>query len=223
MKVKNIISFSGGKDSSAMLLRMIELKMPIDRILFADTTLEFPEMYVWIRKIEKLIGIKIEILKPKKSFDEWFYGKITRGKRKGTQRGFPLLLFHCWWSRESKFKLLDYQCKGHIRYLGIASDEPKRIKNKERYRYPLVEWGWSEQDCLDYLERRGLKHPLSKFKRTGCWLCPKQNLKSLKILMDDYPKLWKKLKKYEKDSPNGFKPNFKLNDFETKFSKNIII
>ncbi len=34
---KQIISFSGGKDSSAMLLRMIELKYPIDEIIFCDT------------------------------------------------------------------------------------------------------------------------------------------------------------------------------------------
>lgn len=38
----HIVSLSGGKDSTAMLLMMIERKMPIDLILFCDTGLEFP-------------------------------------------------------------------------------------------------------------------------------------------------------------------------------------
>ena len=39
------VSLSGGKDSSAMLLLMIERDMPIDMVLSADTGMEFPEMY----------------------------------------------------------------------------------------------------------------------------------------------------------------------------------
>ena len=49
----NVVSFSGGKDSTAMLLKMIEEKIPIDCILFCDTGLEFPQMYEHIDKIEK--------------------------------------------------------------------------------------------------------------------------------------------------------------------------
>ena len=39
------VSLSGGKDSSAMLLLMIERDMPINMVLSADTGMEFPEMY----------------------------------------------------------------------------------------------------------------------------------------------------------------------------------
>lgn len=39
------VSLSGGKDSTAMLLLMIEQDMPIDVVLTADTGMEFPEMY----------------------------------------------------------------------------------------------------------------------------------------------------------------------------------
>lgn len=39
------VSLSGGKDSTAMLLLMIERNMPIDMVLYADTGMEFPEMY----------------------------------------------------------------------------------------------------------------------------------------------------------------------------------
>ena len=35
--MKHIVNFSGGKDSTAMLLKMIEKDMPIDEIIFCDT------------------------------------------------------------------------------------------------------------------------------------------------------------------------------------------
>jgi len=55
-----------------------------------------------------------------------------------------------------------------------------------------------------------------KFKRLGCWCCPKQPIEALRILFEDYPKLWEKLKEYEKTSP--FRPNgFKLKDYENKW------
>ncbi len=223
---KHIVSFSGGKDSSAMLLRMIELKMPIDQILFADTGKEFPAMYDHIKKMsnytEKAIGVPVTILKPKTTWDNWFYGKVTRGKAKGMQRGFPLCYFPCWWSRESKFKTMDPICKGNERYMGIAVDEPNRIKNEEGYNYPLNNWGWTEKDCLEYLIKKGMSIPLHhQFNRTGCWCCIKQPLESIKTLCKEYPDLWEKLKQMESESPKGFKPNIKLIDIEKEIKEDV--
>ena len=43
-----VVCFSGGNDSTAMLLRMLEIddheRYPIKRIVLADTELEFPEL-----------------------------------------------------------------------------------------------------------------------------------------------------------------------------------
>ena len=219
----NIVSFSGGKDSTAMLLMMVEKRIPVDRVIFADTTLEYPEMYGWIDKIEKLIGLPIERIKPKKTWDEHFYGKFTRGKYKGRMRGFPFVIQKCWWNREAKYLLLDKaHGKGNTVFIGIAKDEEKRTKAKQYdkphldYKFPLCEWGMTEADCFKYLEENGLFHPLRHMKRTGCWLCQKQSKYSLLILMQEYPDLWAKLKKYEADSPHGFKPNFSLEQFENE-------
>ena len=54
--MEHIISFSGGKDSTAMLLMMLEQNMPIDEIIFCDTGKEFPQMYEHIEKVQKYIG-----------------------------------------------------------------------------------------------------------------------------------------------------------------------
>jgi len=220
--MKRIVSFSGGKDSTAMLLRMIELNYPIDVVLFADTTLEFPEMYDWIDKIESLINIKITRVTAKHSWDDWFYGKWSKGKNTDKIRGFPFVTRPCWWQRDCKYVPMSKICKGNITYIGIAKDEEDRSKrivySKGVYKFPLIEWGWSEQDCVKYLKKRGLNHPLADyFKRTGCWLCPKQPRESLKFLYLHYPKLWKKLKQYEKDSPQGFKNSFRLEEIENKW------
>ena len=61
-----VASLSGGKDSTAMVLRLIEEKWPLDLILFCDTGLEFPGMYEHVRKLEKSISIPVVWLKNEK-------------------------------------------------------------------------------------------------------------------------------------------------------------
>ncbi len=90
--MKHIVSYSGGKDSTAMLLKMIEKKMPIDEIVYckvmATPTIgaEYPEMYEYLDKVNeylmKNIGKKITRIKPDVSFEQQFYTKKKRGNIK---------------------------------------------------------------------------------------------------------------------------------------------
>lgn len=57
--MKHIVSFSGGKDSTLMLLMMLEKGMSVDDIIFADTGMEFQELYDYIDRIERYIRRKI--------------------------------------------------------------------------------------------------------------------------------------------------------------------
>ena len=223
--MKNIVSFSGGKDSTAMLLMMLEKEIPVDEIYFADTGVEFPEMYKYIDKIEKHIEQPIIRLQPKKSWDDYFYATYKRGKRKGEKYGFPAVVYGCWARPKLKTEQLDkIHLPGNNIYIGIAVDEKERTNRKAytngdcNYKFPLVEWGMAEQDCVDYLAVKGLENPLyDRFSRLGCWMCPKQNLKSLKSLYLHYPNLWAKLKQYEKDSPHGFRLDYTLEELELRF------
>ena len=91
------VSLSGGKDSTAMLLLMIERDMPIDVVLTADTGMEFPEMYEHIQKLDDLLcrerGIHITTLRHPKGF-EWLMfeePKVKQSSIENRQRlGVPL-------------------------------------------------------------------------------------------------------------------------------------
>jgi len=114
--MKNLICYSGGKDSTAMLYKLIkdQLLNPKETVVaFADTGFEFPEVYTYIQTVQKDIrsrfkgweNFKIIILKDEENtWEKWFYGRATRGKHKGKQRGMPLRAYPCWWTRESKVK-----------------------------------------------------------------------------------------------------------------------
>lgn len=63
-------------------------------------------------------------------------------------------------------------------YIGLAADETDRLKRKnnqqENHIHPLVNWGWSEADCLNYCYSLGYDWGglYNYFDRVSCWCCP---------------------------------------------------
>ena len=201
---------SGGLNSTAMMVIMYAHNevYEIDKFIFADTGLEYPEMYDYLDMLRDR-GYPIETVKTDQKFDDWFYGKITRGKNKGEVRGFPPTLGICWWWRIAKFKVLAKECKGNIALIGYTVDEENRVNRKHNYGYktyfPLYEWGVTKQMCIKTLKHNNLWNPLYDYlDRTGCWLCPKQSKKSLMFLRTRHPELWERLKEYEQADPRNF-------------------
>jgi 3'-phosphoadenosine 5'-phosphosulfate sulfotransferase (PAPS reductase)/FAD synthetase len=227
--MKHIVSFSGGKESTSLVVRMLELKMVIDEIIFCDNGLEYPEVYAHIKRVEEYIQRPVTVVKPRRDWDELFYTRVTKGSREGEIRGFPFVIVQCWAQRDLKVRPMQrFQSKEDMIYLGINYTERDRVQTEkgkcENLRYPLIDWKWTAKDCINYLKKIDLLPPLyKKFKRTGCWLCPKQSMDSLRILFRDYPDLWERLKKYESDSPHGFKPGIKLINLETKWKSQVEI
>lgn len=154
--MKHIVSFSGGKDSTAMLLKMIEKGMGIDEIIFADTGIEFPEMYDHIKKVEEYINRPITVIKAENDFGYYMLDHIkTRGKNKG-KAGYSWPDFRSRWCttilKQNVFKDYLKGQKNIIEYHGIAFDEKERAKrNKDRnIKYPLIDWKMTGEDNLEY-------------------------------------------------------------------------
>ena len=128
--MKHIVQFSGGKDSTCMLLMMLERNMPIDDIIFCDTTMEFPEMYEHIDRVEQYIGIKITRLRPPHDFI-YYLAKHpkTRGKNKGLLGyGWPRMWAR-WCTRLFKIELTAKYLRdidiSHL--LQIRSFQPEKL------------------------------------------------------------------------------------------------
>jgi len=230
----HVVSFSGGKDSTAMLLRMIEENMPIDIILYCDTGLEFPEMEEHIRKVEEYIGRKITILKASKTFD-YYRVEHPRVIRSGgfeglssgeTTNGYGWpTMFSRWCTVNLKTNVIDKYLKNLkkdydlIEYVGIAADEPKRKRDKT---YPLIEWGMTEKECLEYCYRLGFDWGgLYEFMdRVSCWCCPLQSLNDLRKIREHRPKLWDRLRDMDTETPEKgqkFKIKLTVEDIERRF------
>lgn len=189
-----------------MLLRMLDLNDPINypitRIVFADTGFEFPQLYDYLDRVQAYIdkhyperGLVIERVNPVGTWDEWFYGELTRGKFEGKPRGAPLKLYPCWWTRQAKIEPLakiSKEMDATYEYLGIAVDEPKRLHSKNpKVRFPLAEWKWTEADCMDYLDHNNIALELYQhFSRLGCFHCPKQSFRSWFSLWRHFPDLY---------------------------------
>ena len=236
--ILNVVSFSGGKDSTAMLLRMLEEGMAVDVILFCDTGLEFPQLYEHIRKVERDIGRGITIVKADEDFEYLFaHKKIVRKKktllaeRYGMERdGYSWAGPKMRWCTE---KLKNQPRERYLRglrekynvieYVGIAADETyrlsRRCNQRPGVRLPLVEWGMTEAECLNYCKNRGYDWGglYEKFSRVSCWCCPLQSLKELRVLYRDFPELWEQLKTWDAMTWRPFKTNCSVIQLEQRF------
>ena len=232
----HVVSLSGGKDSTAMLLRMIEEKMPIDIILFCDTGLEFPAMYRHLAKLEKGIGRPITRISADHTFEHYLLQHEVRVKMAHNaglknHRGYswpgPV---NRWCTKElkdtprEKFIRPLREVYDIIEYVGLAADEEYRLERKtnkqECCRHPLVEWNMTEADCLAYCYERGYTWEglYNYFPRVSCWCCPLQPLSDMRILREHFPDLWAQLKEWDSKSWRAFKATGSIEYFDRRFA-----
>lgn len=224
-----------------MLLRMLELGEHIDEVIHCDTGKEFPAMDKHIAKVRAVVeeaGIKYTVIKNEMSFDylmfeyeprhrnpEEFYSKYGKvsGKSWATNKVR-------WCTGDLKSKLTDKYFRELskeykvIQCLGIAADETKRLERKnqlkENHRHPLVEWGWSEKQCLEYCYSLGYNWGglYELFSRVSCWCCPLQPLEELRKLRRHFPELWEELKEMDRRTWRKFRSDYSVEELEKRFT-----
>lgn len=174
---------SGGKDSTALLLRLLELGEPNIEPVITPTGDELPEMEEHWAKIEALIGTKITRIACPSLFDliDTFQA-LPNWRMRWCTRMIKIVPFQAFVSAH----------KPCIISVGLRADEPDELRSGMEMegdttgiiqRYPLREWGWGFKEVMQYLNGRGIKIP----KRTDCGMCFFQRLPEWYALWQNYP------------------------------------
>lgn len=218
--MKYVASISFGKDSLAMLLKIIELDYPLDEVVFYDTGMEFQAIYNIRDKVKmmlKELGIKFTELKPEYDFEWKMFEKPVNVGKPNFHHGYSWCGGVCRWGTSDKLKSIEKHCKGCVEYVGIAADETKRLV-KERNgnkRFLLAELNMTEKDCLEYCYSKGFHWNENGVElydildRVSCWCCCNKNLKELKNIYQYLPDYWDRLKGLQSKTNRPMKGNGK--------------
>ena len=209
-----------------MLLRMLEEKMPVDIVVFVDTGLEFPQMYEHIDTLEQYTGLQFVRLKAPQTFEYLFYEYSPPRKNPALEGKVGLSWAgpqNRWCTARLKTRIIDRYVRDVrqdceiVHHIGIAADEPKRIREKH---YPLVEWGMTEADCLAYCKERGFTWGglYDIFHRVSCWCCPLQSIGELRKLRKHFPELWQKLLYMDAHTWRNFRADYSAQQLEWRFN-----
>jgi len=214
-----IASFSGGKDSLAMLILIKEKQLPLDDVIYWNGGWDFPFVKKIIKQAESYLNIKITTI------NSDLYGGFKRygfprpnirwctGLKKGDIRHYAV----------QKFGRANYKF-----YVGIASDEIKRVKRdgNQNSILPLVKYGITEKRALEMCYERGFGFNgyYEKFSHLNCFLCPFKRIEELKRLKIYYPELWKKIIDIEGLSISKFgkfRSDYSAKELNSRFEEEI--
>ena len=229
------VSFSGGKDSTALLFLLLDEGYRVDQVVFFDTGWEFPQMLEHIEKVKQMIDVPFLHLHPEKPFDWWMLEYPVYPRSAGYKKekvGPPLRLGYGWpsnmrrWCTRMKHEAIDKFCiPNSLHYIGIAFDEQhRRSQRLPTFRYPLIDWEVTEKDALECCTLLGFDWGglYQIFNRVSCYCCPLQRIGEIRKLRQHFPGLWQEmLSKSKLMQQNGctgeFKPKQTLEILEQRF------
>jgi len=191
------VSFSGGKDSAAVLWLVRQVMKDID-VIFLNTTIEFDETVSYIRTLMSAWECRyVETLPPREFFDLC------------DELG-PPSCYMKWCCKTQKFAPLNRLInerypQGILTFSGIRKRESNIRKDfqniqrndaipKQLLAFPINDW--SSLDIWLYTFWKEI--PYNKlydygFARVGCWACPEKSLGNLKLAQRIHPEYFDKL------------------------------
>jgi hypothetical protein len=194
--VAHVVALSGGKDSTALALRLREVSSELPTTyLCTPTGDELPEMLAHWERLETLLGTPLT--------------RITNGTLKGWIRHYGSLpnWRQRWCTRLLKIEPCLAFLKEHepcILYVGLRADEEERqgiYSNDVVCRFPLREWGWGLEDVRGYLRERCVRIP----RRTDCARCYGQRLEEWRDLWQRHPDLYADAERDEAETGHTFR------------------
>ncbi len=218
--INHVISWSGGKDSTATVILFHEheneLLKPGDTvtILFAEVMFDKannisghnPDIINFIYEKKQIFeswGYNVQILRAEKDYLDVFWHKLKRSpdpERVGKTWGFTPAGI-CAIKRDCKLKPINDWYKENpgniVQYVGIALDEPKRLEALKKIDNTvslLEKYGYTESDAMELCEQYNMVSPQyhldESIKRDGCWFCEHAKLCEHKAIKERYPDAW---------------------------------
>lgn len=182
--MRHIVALSGGKDSTALALRLAEVEPREYEYVITPTGNELPEMVEHWKRLGELLGKPLTVISCGKSLPSLI--QIQRALPNNRQRWCTRIL------KIEPYEQFLFVAAPCVSYVGLRADEEERegglyahIEGVEQ-RYPLREWGWREQDVVAYLDERGIRIP----ERTDCAFCYDQTLREWWNLWKNHPEKW---------------------------------
>ena len=196
---RHILSVSGGKDSAALAIYMKD-RVPEMEYIFCDTLKELTETYEYLKRLEGVLGKKIERLGIKQNeelgFDYWLkmFGELLPSAQVR------------WCTRMLKIKPFEDHVGDDLvySYIGIRADEDRDgyISSKPNIIpvYPFKEDGIVLEDVRRILDENGVGYPeyYNWRTRSGCYFCFFQRKSEWVGLLENHPDLFELAKSYEK-------------------------
>jgi phosphoadenosine phosphosulfate reductase len=187
------VSYSGGKDSLAMLLVVLKAIGPVP-LLFADTGLEFPETYENVKIVSEKYGLEVIMTNGITTFRETF-----------AEQGPPAVNAR-WCCKVCKLTPVTNLIRerwgeclsfiGQRRYESAARAQSERVWRNRNVRIQLSAapiHNWTALHVWMYIMRE--KAPanvlyMHHLDRIGCFMCPSSDMALIHMIEEDYPDLW---------------------------------
>ena len=186
--MRHVVALSGGKDSTALALRLAEVEPREYTYICTPTGRELPDMEAHWTRLESLLGAPVLRI-TNGTLDSWVrhWNALPNFRQRWCTRVLKIEPMMAW--------LLAHRPATH--YVGLRADEESRGgiygDAAAMTRYPLREWGWGLAEVLAYLRDRRVAIP----PRTDCDVCFFQRVSEWKALLRRYPSRFKDGEAYE--------------------------
>lgn len=168
--MNHVVALSGGKDSTAMALRLTEAEPRDYTYICTPTGNEPPEMFAHWRRLAELLGKPIKPVMYRTGLNGLIaeQNALPNWRQRWCTRILKIEPYATWLMQNSPA----------TSYVGLRADEEEReggdyanVPNVVTD-FPLRRWGWGLDEVLSYLSERGVAIP----KRTDCRWCFYQRL-----------------------------------------------
>ena len=210
-----IVSCGAGTNSTAVLVGLHERGIIPDAILFADTGGEKPHTYahikdlqVWLKRIsfpEVTIVKKVDLNGDVLTLEQDCINKknlpsVAYGGFKSCSQKYKMQPQEKWVNNWEPAKAIWKQGKKITKVIGFDAGEPHRAKDysckKYENWYPLLDWDWGRDECVEAIARAGLSQP----NKSSCFFCPNNRPSEIREMNAVYPDLVQRAIAMEKNA-----------------------